>query len=189
MWLAGAPGCVDALPTAANRLALSTATCCRRAGKGSLTPSIMEFRSMTLPPIEVSSLLTSPELVAKASLPPTHPNPPTPTPTSLLRTRTHRHSRPHPRKQPSTPPATLILFSRATRILAQAARFASLSRPVATRPVACTPLATRRKLHASPQKSTRSSWLSIMSFVLYRRSAGRGGGEGRGWILHTLSFN
>lgn len=43
MWLAGAPG----------------------AGKGTLTPHIMELRALTLAPIEVSSLLTSPELVAK----------------------------------------------------------------------------------------------------------------------------
>ena len=43
LWLAGAPG----------------------AGKGTLTPHIMEMRSLTQQPIEVSSLLTRPELQAK----------------------------------------------------------------------------------------------------------------------------
>ena len=43
LWLAGAPG----------------------AGKGTLTPHIMELRSLTQQPIEVSSLLTRPELQAK----------------------------------------------------------------------------------------------------------------------------
>ena len=43
LWLAGAPG----------------------AGKGTLTPHIMELRSLTQKPIEVSSLLTRPELQMK----------------------------------------------------------------------------------------------------------------------------
>ena len=43
MWLAGAPG----------------------AGKATLTPHIMELRQLTLNPIEISSLLTTPELTAK----------------------------------------------------------------------------------------------------------------------------
>ena len=43
MWLAGAPG----------------------AGKGTLTPHIMELRSLTQQPIEVSSLLTTPALQSK----------------------------------------------------------------------------------------------------------------------------
>mgnify|MGYP002631845771 CR=1 FL=1 len=43
MWLAGAPG----------------------AGKATLAPHIMELRQLTLNPIEISSLLTTPELTAK----------------------------------------------------------------------------------------------------------------------------